>query len=390
MAARVIPLRAGRRVMRAVAAHERRSARLVVAVMVPVVLLAVVGLGSILSASSAPAWLETGDGLYYFKRQAIWMGAGAMGLLVAALMPPRWWRKLSFPMLGVTLILLAVVKVAGTEAYGATRWLFIGPLSIQPSEMAKLATILALATVVSRSEDQMTRFRDLMLPVALTAGLAAGFVLAQPDLGTTVIIGAGAFAVLFASAAPMRHVIAGGAMAAAAGLVFARIEPYRWARVTSFLDLQSDPLGSGYQAVQSLVALGTGGMFGVGLGASRARWFFLPNAHTDFIFAIIGEETGLAGSLTIVVLFMVLTAAGIAVAAHASDRFGRLVAIGITTWLVTQALVNIGGVTGILPITGVPLPFVSFGGNALLTEMIAIGILISIVRQPPATEVIES
>jgi cell division protein FtsW len=156
--------------------------------------------------------------------------------------------------------------------------------------------------------------------------------------------------------------------------------PYRWARVTSFLDLSADPLGGGYQAVQSLVALGSGGLFGVGLGASRARWSFLPNAHTDFIFSIIGEETGLAGSLVVVLLFVALTVTGTLIAYRASDRFGRLVAIGITAWLVGQALVNVGGVTGVLPITGVPLPFVSFGGSALVTEMAAVGLLVSVAR----------
>lgn len=168
-----------------------------------------------------------------------------------------------------------------------------------------------------------------------------------------------------------------------AAVIAAVISPYRWARVTAFLDFGSDPLGGGYQVVQSLVALGTGGLWGVGLGASRARWSFLPNAHTDFIFSIIGEETGLAGSLVVILLFVGLTIAGTLVAFRASDRFGRLVAIGITTWLIMQALTNIGGVIGVLPITGVPLPFVSIGGSALVAEMAAIGILISVARAKP-------
>jgi cell division protein FtsW len=184
----------------------------------------------------------------------------------------------------------------------------------------------------------------------------------------------------------MRHVLGSAIGAGAAGFALAASSPYRWARVTAFLDLQSDPLGSSYQAVQGLVALGTGGMWGVGLGASRARWSFLPNAHTDFVFAILGEETGLAGSLAIVALFTTLTVAGAVIALRSTDAFGRLLAIGITTWLSAQALVNIGGVTGLLPITGVPLPFVSAGGSALVVSLIGVGILVSVARHVPSID----
>jgi cell division protein FtsW len=232
----------------------------------------------------------------------------------------------------------------------------------------------------------MHRFRDFLWPVALSVGVVGALVMMQPDLGTTVLIGAGGFAVLVASAAPMAFVMGGGLIGAASALAAAALSPYRWDRITSFLSTTSDPLGSGYQAMQSLVALGSGGLFGVGLGASRARWSFLPNAHTDFIFAILGEETGLAGSLAVLLLFVVLTVSGTLTALRCRDRFGRLVAIGVTTWLAAQALVNLGGVTGVLPITGVPLPFVSFGGSALLTEMMGVGILVGIARRPGEPE----
>jgi cell division protein FtsW len=205
----------------------------------------------------------------------------------------------------------------------------------------------------------------------------------QPDLGTTLLVAVGAFAVLAASAVPLRHVIGTGIAAGGAGFALAFSSPYRWARVTAFLDLQSDPLGTSYQAVQGLVALGTGGMWGVGLGASRARWSFLPNAHTDFVFAILGEETGLAGSLAIVAMFAAFTIAGTLIALRCTDRFGRLLAVGITTWLSAQALVNIGGVVGLLPITGVPLPFVSSGGSALVVSLVGVGILVSVARLVP-------
>ncbi|HSQ36853.1 MAG TPA: putative lipid II flippase FtsW [Acidimicrobiia bacterium] len=386
MATRVVPIPRGRRGLLLAEQAARRSSRLTVALLIPVGLLAVVGLGAILSASSVYALESQQDSLFYFKRQLMWLAAGVVGLAAAAALPVRWWRRLAFPFFVTTLLLLAAVQLMGIRVSGSERWLALGPVTLQPSEFAKLATVLFLATLVSRREDSMHRFRHFFWPVAGSVGVVGILVMLQPDLGTTLLIAAGGFAVLVASAAPLAYVLGGGAIGAAGAVAAALLSPYRWERVVSFLDVNSDPLGSGYQAMQSLVALGTGGLFGVGLGASRARWSFLPNAHTDFIFAIVGEETGLAGSLAVVLLFAVLTVAGILTALHCSDRFGRLVAIGITTWLVAQALVNIGGVTGVLPITGVPLPFVSFGGSALLTEMVGVGILVAIVRQSPAPE----
>jgi cell division protein FtsW len=202
----------------------------------------------------------------------------------------------------------------------------------------------------------------------------------QPDLGTALLVVAAALAVLAVSAVPMRHVLLLTVTGAAAGLVMARAQPYRWRRIVSFLHPDADPLGDGLQAIQSLVALGTGRWFGVGLGASRARWFFLPNAHTDFIFAIIGEETGLAGSLIVVALLVMFAVVGVAIALRAPDMFGRLLAAGIVSWLSIQALVNVGGVTRVLPITGVPLPFVSSGGSAMIVNMAVVGILVNVAR----------
>lgn len=386
MATRVIPRSGSRVALRLAEEEARRTSRLTVALLVPVGLLAVVGLGMILSASSVYALESQQDSLFYFKRQLMWLTAGMVGLAAAASLPMRWWRRLAFPSFVVTVVLLGAVQLMGTRAGGAERWLTVGPISLQPSEFAKLSTVLFLATVVSRREDSMHRFRHFFWPVAGSVGVVGALVMIQPDLGTTLLIAAGGFAVLVASAAPLGYVLSGGLIGVGLAAAAAILSPYRWARVMSFLDVNADPLGSGYQAMQSLVALGTGGLFGIGLGASRARWSFLPNAHTDFIFAIVGEETGLAGTLAVILLFAVLTAAGALTAFHCRDRFGRLVAIGLTTWLIAQALVNVGGVTGILPITGVPLPFVSFGGSALLTEMVAVGILVGIVRQGPQSE----
>lgn len=380
MATDVVSIVTTKRGVREAERVAARPARLIVFLLIPVFLLSVIGLGAILSASSVLGLRESGDGLFYFKRQIVWLGLGTVALVGSSLIPLGWWRRLALPLFVGTVVLLGATMLIGTRAYGSQRWIFVGPISIQPSEIAKLTTILFLAMLVSRHEHVMYRFRDLVWPVGASVGIVAAFVITQPDLGTTLLISFGAFAVLVASAAPFRHVMMGGALATGVAFVAARTSPYRWARVTSFLDLTADPLGGGYQAVQSLVALGTGGVFGVGLGASRARWSFLPNAHTDFVLSIIGEETGLAGSLAVVGLLVALTIAGGAVAYHARDRFGRLVAIGITTWLMTQALVNMGGVTGVLPITGVPLTFVSFGGSALVAAMVGVGVLISVAR----------
>ncbi|MEE9582305.1 MAG: putative lipid II flippase FtsW [Acidimicrobiia bacterium] len=383
MASRVMAMPINRTAVREAHRRARSHSRAIGFLLVPVGLLLVVGLGSILSASSVLGLRETGDGLFYFKRQIAWLGLGLASLIIAAVIPLRWWRKMAFPLFVATVGLLLAVLLVGVRSNGAQRWLQIGPITIQPSEIAKLTTILFLATIVSRRENSMNRIRDFFWPVAGSVGVVASLVILQPDLGTTLLVAAGAFGVLVASAAPFPYIFASALLGGGAAVMAALVSPYRWARVTAFLDLQSDPLGSSYQAVQSLVALGTGGLWGVGLGASRARWSFLPNAHTDFVFSILGEETGLAGSLAVVFLFVILTVAGTVIAHRAADRFGRLLAIGITTWIATQAIVNIGGVTGILPITGVPLPFVSFGGTALVMSMIGVGVLVSIARHQP-------
>jgi cell division protein FtsW len=382
--ANVITVPASRAAMRRARVIDRGVSRAIGFLLIPVILLVVLGLGALLSASSVVALRESGDGLYYFKRQVVWLVAGVVAMVVAATIPLRWWRKLSFPLFFATLGLLLAVMFFGVRANGATRWLIVGPVSVQPSEIAKLTSVVFLATLVSRREHLMDRLWPFTWPLLCSVGVVGGLVMMQPDLGTTLLIAAGCFAILVASEAPLRYILGGAFTSAGTAFALAYSEPYRWARVTAFLDLERDPLGTSYQAVQGLVALGTGGIWGVGLGASRARWSFLPNAHTDFVFAILGEETGLAGSLSVIALFVAFTIAGLAIARRCSDRFGRLVAIGITTWISAQALVNIGGVTGVLPITGVPLPFVSFGGSALVISLVAVGLLVSVARHSAA------
>jgi cell division protein FtsW len=233
---------------------------------------------------------------------------------------------------------------------------------------------------MERKRKLLHRFGHFIVPIGFVVGSIGILMMKQPDLGTTIIIGAAALAVILASDAPMKFVAllaVGGILAAA---VLALSDGYRADRIVGFLDPWGNPSDQGYQLIQGYYALSNGGIFGVGLGASRARWFYLPNAHTDFIFAIIGEETGLIGAMTVIGLFGVLAISGWVIAARAPDRFGRMIAAGITTWLSLQALVNVGGVLGVLPITGIALPFVSFGSSALIVSMAALGVLVNIAQ----------
>jgi cell division protein FtsW len=260
----------------------------------------------------------------------------------------------------------------------------VGPVTLQPSEFAKLATVIVLAAILVRKGPLLRRLGHFLVPVLVILGTVSALLLLQPDYGTTLLIGGAAFAVMIASTAPVGFLAGVATLGGVMAVVGAMASNYRRDRITGFLDPFADPLDTGHQAVQSLVALGTGGWFGVGLGASRARWSFLPNAHTDFIFAIIGEETGFVGASLVIVLFALLGYIGIRIALRAPDMFGRLLAVGIVAWLSLQALINIGGVVGALPITGVPLPFVSSGGNAMLINLAAVGILVNIARSTPA------
>ncbi len=374
-----------RRVARSLHLSDRRTVLLVV----PVVMLLIVGLGAMLSASSVISIRETGDHLFYIKRQIMWVGLGLAALVVFSKIPYRLYRKFAMPIFIVAVAGLVATLVFGSVRGGARRWIEVGPLTIQASEFAKIATVILLAAVLARKDRLLRQLPHFLLPVIAILGVVSTLLLLQPDFGTMLLIGASAFAMFIASAAPLGFIVGLGGISAIFAVFGAFAIDYRRARITGFLDPFADPLGTGHQAVQSLVALGSGGWFGVGLGASRARWSFLPNAHTDFIFAIIGEETGFAGASLVIVLFAFFAAVGVRIALTAPDMFGRLVAVGIVSWLTFQALVNVGGVVAVLPITGVPLPFVSSGGNAMIVSLAAVGVLVNIsqTRAPePATQ----
>lgn len=345
--------------------------------------LLLLGLIMILSASSVSSFATYGSSFLFFKKQLAWAALGLIGFIGFSRMDYRRLRGWGYPAILVALVLLAAVLIPGLGVVvgGSSRWISVGPVSFQPSELGKLALILFAAEVFTRKKERSLKVRaHAFLPLVPVLAALALLVMLQPDLGTTVLIGAIGLGMLFVAGAPFRHVGLIGVGGVVLGAVAALSEPYRRARILAFRDPWADPLNTGYQTIQSLIALGSGGWWGVGLGASRQKWLYVPNAHTDFIFAILGEEMGLIGTLVVVGLFAFITYLGFGIARDAPDRFGLLLAAGITISIACQVLVNIGAVTASLPITGVPLPLVSFGGTSLVVTLCSIGILTSIGR----------
>jgi cell division protein FtsW len=341
-----------------------------------------VGLVMVLSASSVAGVHEEGSAWFYFTRQLIGLGLGVVLFLVTVRIDYRLWRRLAvLGHLGVLALLVAVlVPGIGVNVNGATRWVDFGLLQLQPSELAKLSTLLVVADLCARRQAWVRRPGRVLHPVLVWFGAVGLLLMLQPNLGTTIVLAVEVFAVLFCAGVPAASLAKWASAGTVVTGLLALASDYRRARVLAFLDPWADPASTGYQIIQSQVSLGSGGWFGVGLGEGRQKWGFLPEAHTDFIFAIIGEELGLIGALAVVALFCALAVFGLGAAARAPDTFGRLLATGITSWLCVQAFVNVGAVTGILPITGVPLPFISFGSSAMLANMAAAGILCNICR----------
>ncbi len=341
------------------------------------------GLVMVLSASSVSALDTYGSSWYVAMRHGMWLCLGSAMCVVVMRVDYHRWRRWSIPALALSCLLLALVLVPGlgVNVNGASRWLGYGPISLQPSELAKLTILVFAADLLARRAAWMADVRLTLLPVTVVFGGVALLLMLQPNLGTTLVLGSIVLSVLWVAGTPflpLSAITAAGALAAAGLALWA---PYRRARVLAFLDPWADYQSTGYQNIQSLVGIASGGLTGSGLGESRAKWGFLPEAHTDFIFAIIGEELGLLGTLVVVALFVSLCVFGARAALLAPDRFGMLLAAGTTVWFGAQAFVNIGAVIGILPITGVPLPFVSYGGSSLLFSMIGAGLLLNVARQ---------
>ena len=347
-----------------------------------VALLCLLGLMMVLSASSVEALHSYGGAWMFFQRQVVWLVLGVIALVVAARIHYQVWRRLARPglLLSLALLVLVLLPGVGLTAGGSTRWLGWGPLVVQPSELAKLAVLFFAADLLARRADRVHERGAIVPPLLVATGAIGMLIMFEPDMGTTMLVTLIALTVVFVGGLPVLRTAALVVGTVCAALVVGLLEGYRRDRLFSFLDPWADAGNTGYQLAQSLVALGSGHLTGVGLGASRAKWGFLPNAHTDFIFAIIGEELGLLGTLLVVGLFVTFTVVGISVALRAPDRFGSLVAAGVTAWVAGQALVNMGAVTGRLPVTGVPLPFVSFGGSSLVVTMLAVGVLVNIAK----------
>jgi cell division protein FtsW len=360
----------------------RRSTSSYVVLLAALAALCAIGLVMVLSASSVTGLYQRNSSWYFFGRQLIGVVGGALLFIVAVVVDYHRWRRYAVVLHLGALAMLAAVLVPGlgVDANGSSRWIDVGPMQIQPSEFAKLTTLLVVADVAARRQAWVRRADRVLHPVLVWFGSVAVLLMLQPNLGTTLVLGITVFVVLFCAGVPGASLARWGGAGLVCAVGLALSADYRRARLLAFLDPWSDPESTGYQIIQSQVSLGSGGWFGVGLGEGRQKWGFLPEAHTDFIFAIVGEELGLVGAFFVVGLFALLAVLGLRAAAQAPDTFGRLLATGVTTWFCVQAFVNLGAVVAILPITGVPLPFISFGSSAMLANMAAAGILCNICR----------
>ena len=358
------------------------------ALLLAVMALTAIGIVMVYSASSVRSYFNSADPAAQGLEQIVWAAIGLVGLLVASRIDFRHLRYLAIPIFVITIVLLAAVLVPGigSEINGSRRWIVVpGVGSLQPAEFAKLAVVLYLAHWLDRRGKEARSLWNGLVPFALL--IAPGFLLIamEPDLGTAGVYVIAAGSVFFMAGANLLYVTAIGSAVLAGAWVMVSSTSYQLERVQTFLDPFRDPLGAGYNAVQSLFALALGGITGLGLGESKQKFLYLPAPSTDFIFAIIGEEWGLVGTLTVLALFIVVAYQGYRIAITAPDTFSGLLACGITTWLVVQALINMMVVTALMPVTGIPLPFISAGGSALTINLAAVGILLSISRETSQT-----
>ncbi|PWV54547.1 MULTISPECIES: putative lipid II flippase FtsW [Nocardiopsis] len=352
------------------------------------VMLISLGLVMVLSSTMVNSITETGSAFSVVQRQMVSAMIG-LPLMVFASQLPLWvFRMVGYPAMIVSVALLLLTAFQGTEVNGAMRWLEVGGLVIQPSEPAKLAFALWGANILARKEElkDLTEWRHLLIPLVPGCGLLVLLVLLGSDLSTSLVLLLIFLSLLWVVGAPARLFVGMFGLVLGLAAIVIAIEPFRMTRIAVFLDPESDPSGTGFQSLHGLYALGTGGIFGVGIGASREKWGFLPYAESDFIFAIIGEEFGLIGTLLVLGLFGMLGYAGLRVAFRVKDAFSRLAAFAIVTWIIGQSMINIAAVIGLVPVTGIPLPLVSYGGSALIPTMIALGVLLAIARNEPEAQ----
>ena len=344
------------------------------------VLLLLVGLLMMFSASYARAKWDTGNSAYYFVRQAGFAAAGIVIMLVVGRLNYFIWFRTALLILGASLLLLALVPLIGVTVNGAKRWISIAGIRFQPSELAKLGMILSFAAMMAAWQDKMDTFRYGVLPYAGILAIIAGLLILERHLSATLIVFIIGAIMMLLGGTKKRWFLIGGAAALIFLAVYLSVKGYAGTRITAWLDPESDALDSGYQIIQSRYAIGSGGFLGLGLGRSRQKYLYLPEEHNDYIFAIVCEELGFIGDVGILLLFALLIIRGYWIAIHARDRFGTLVAAGLTTKLAIQVFFNIGVVTGLLPPTGISLPFFSYGGTALLLQLFEMGVILAVSR----------
>lgn len=348
-----------------------------------IIIILCIGINMVFSASMYQDRQIHNDSYYHLKRQIIWAGLGVIAMIFTSSIDYKKLRnkKIIFTGMIITLALLGVVFLM-PPIKGARRWIGIGGASIQPSEIAKLMLIIYLSDNIARKGEKIKKFMMGVFPVLIISGLFAGLVLLEPNLSTSVIIMTVSLCLLFAGGASMKHLSSIFLAGIAGVLVLIKVEPYRMRRLFAFIDPWADPLDTGYQAIQSLYALGSGGIFGHGFGNSRQKQYYIPEAQNDFIFAILGEELGFFGVMIVVLLFAFLVWRGLKIALNCKDKFGSLLATGITALIAVQSSVNFLVVSSFMPITGVTLPLISYGGSSLLFTMAALGLLLSVSRSP--------
>ncbi len=357
-----------------------------------VMILLTVGVTMVLSASFARAYYDPGgvtggEPAYYFVRQLAFAALGVAAMILCSRLPVGFYRRFSVPLLIASAVLLALVPLIGTNANGAKRWIGLGAFTVQPSEIAKIAVILSFASMICSRRGRMTSFRQGILPFAAILAVIVGLLVLEPHFSASIIMIVIGGAMLFLGGARLGWFIAAG-MAAAGGIaVLLTLFPYASTRITTWRDPFASTSDEGYQIVQSLYSIGSGGLTGLGLGQSRQKYLYLPEEHNDFIFSVVCEELGFIGAALILTLFALLIIRGYWIALHSRDRYGFLAAAGITTLLAVQVILNVAVVTNLVPCTGISLPFFSYGGTALLMQLAEMGIVLSISREIPAGRV---
>jgi cell division protein FtsW len=348
-------------------------------------LLALSAIGLIMVFSASPTLgFKLGDSFYFIKRHIFYLLLGAAALYFGFRLDLDVLKKRAGMIFTISLLLLLVIYIPGVgrKVLGASRWIELGILSFQPSELMKFTMVLFLASWLSRNKEKMSDFVQGFLPPILLLAVISALIVKQPDLGTALTISFTTFIMLFAAGAELWHlgIVGGIGLLGVIGISIA--SPYRLRRLMAYLDPWKDPRGIGFQIIQSLLAVGSGGLLGVGLGASHQKYFYLPQQFTDFIFAILCEELGFVGGVAVVVLFCIFAARGLMIALSTNDPFKNLLAVGLVSWLTIQALMNIMVVIGLIPTTGIPLPFISYGGTATIINFFAAGIILNISRKP--------